>query len=194
MTLRLGNCKISINFYFFALLTVSSLIDDSGMLSSGIFAAALHELGHIAAMRVLCGSLPEEIRLSALGLRMKCPPTPSGWRWAAVASAGAAANCAGALIAAALPGCGLSFAGANIALAAINMLPVEPLDGGEILRTALYSRLSPDTAESVSLAVSAAVLIPLAALGVWILLDSPGNFSLLILSLWLLAGVAARYI
>ena len=83
--------------------------------------------------------------------------------------------------------CLLSFAQANFFLAAFNILPIEPLDGGQTVLNLLLRRFEVQIAEKVMLLLSILILFPLAILGFYILLQSTYNFSLLFLSCYLMA-------
>ena len=61
--------KIRFTFLFFWMLTLFCLIDRSGILLWGVFAAFIHELGHIIAF-VLVGDLPEELSFEITGIKM----------------------------------------------------------------------------------------------------------------------------
>lgn len=79
----------------------------------------------------------------------------------------------------------LFFAAANLAVFALNMLPIECLDGGRMLKNALLLEFLPDTVARVLRIATFAALIPLTVLGVCMLAKSGYNFSVLLLSLYL---------
>ena len=76
-----------------------------------------------------------------------------------------------------------AFAGA---LAAFHLLPIAPLDGGQALFALLSRRLPTERAGTVVWAFSLLILLPLAVLGFWVLLQSRYNFSLLAVSVYLM--------
>jgi len=163
----------------------------------GIAAAAVHESGHILAIWLCRGCFLREINIGALGIRI----TAGGRSFRPVIIlAGVTANLVLTLLS--LPF--LSFEpyrdyvieliAANLCLAACNILPVEPLDGGSLLRYFTELKLSQETADKVVFIVSLCAIVPLAAAGLFAVMQSRGNFSLLILCLWLLAGILRRYI
>ncbi len=90
-----------------------------------------HEFGHWLALRGLglTGGLRNRW---LLGVALEVPPACQGWRESYVALAGPAANFLLAGLAAALAW--QQFFAANFVLAAVNLLPVLPLDGGKALR------------------------------------------------------------
>ena len=94
-------------------------------------AAAIHEFGHIAAIK-LCGGRFHGMRLTFSGAEIDAALYGlSRWRRAIVYAAGALMNVISGLI-----GLGLGFGyffGVSMALAAVNLLPVKMLDGGCVL-------------------------------------------------------------
>lgn len=197
LKLTIRNCRISISYYFFAAAAAAAIFDRSGIFLCGLTAAALHESGHLAAIMLSRFARVKEVSLGPLGIRISAAGntcTPS------VILSGVAAN----MIFAALSALwwyfilksdiALQFCAANICLAACNIMPVEPLDGGVFLRFALERYLPPRTADRAVFAVSLCFLIILTAAAFYVLLRSKGNFSLLMLCLWLLAGILRRYL
>lgn len=193
MSFRLGKCRVSISFFFFALTAAAAVLNDNGTLFSGIMAALFHEIGHMVAIM-----LSPEIRVTAFsvnpfGLQITShggERKTSGWKCVCVA--GAAANLAvGALFFAAMlicdssDGFALKMTAANLGLAAVNILPVMPLDGGQLLR-AFMAPLGDERAEKLSFAFSLIVSVPILTAGFRVLLRSKGNFSLLLLGMWLI--------
>jgi len=173
------------DFSFFALIAAASVIGSWSMW--GIAAALLHELAHVAAASA-CGYFPEKIRFCASGLSMTLPEHAKN---TAIFAAGPAANIAAALLSLS---CMPHFAAANIALAAMNLFPVPPLDGGELMMLLLGKRFSAPKAEKTGLFISVVSLTLFLTLGIYILLRSKGNFSLLAIGLWLFVMVYRNYV
>ena len=80
-----------------------------------------------------------------------------------------------------------AFVLANLFFAVFNLLPIEPLDGGQILLILLLRKFKLRVAEKIALSLSFLTLFPLAAVGFFVLLHSKYNFSLLFLSCYLMA-------
>ncbi len=74
----------------------------------------------------------------------------------------------------------------NLFIGLINLLPIMPLDGGQILFVILSKRVCGETCERVTQIVSFLTLLPLALVGFIILLESKYNFSLLFLCFYLM--------
>ncbi len=155
----------------------------------------LHELGHIAVIRLLGGDIGgfagkgQGFSLAVGGLSYQ------GELLAALA--GPATSLLLAL------GFGLSawllgterlwfFCFANGALAALNLLPVLPLDGGRILRAVLALRLPPHRQRVIQQVVGLGVLLPLLALSFWQFLSSGYNISLLFVCFYLISLIGAN--
>lgn len=102
------------------------LFDSENLLPSFLAAAALHELGHLIALRLSGGKL-RRLRLTAAGGRMDCVLPEGRLPCFAVHFAGPAANLAASALFRAL-GFPLP-AGANFVLSVFNLLPICPMDG-----------------------------------------------------------------
>lgn len=120
---------------FWFMLALMIFLDTDGMTPILLFSAAVHELGHLI-MVLLCGGSITSFRLSAAGGMLH-------YRLARNS------RCKDFLIAAAGPVTGLIFsiicgifgfsllAGAGILLNGFNLLPIAPLDGGQMLECVL---------------------------------------------------------
>lgn len=111
-------------------MALSARIDNPTMavLCLLLFAFPVHELGHLLALRLLGkrGKMG-----GGLGLVVKMPPAVQGWRMALVAAAGPSVNLLAMWLALKL---GIQTAAqVNFVLAAVNLLPILPLDGGRIV-------------------------------------------------------------
>jgi stage IV sporulation protein FB len=157
-------------------------------------AAAVHELGHLAAAALTRAPI-SRISLWPLGavitLGEPCPYRTD----IAVKLAGGAANLAAAG-ACAMMRSALNLSGPAdvaavyfiiccIALAVFNLLPIRTLDGGEALFSLLCIKFGPDTAGRVMRVVSLCALLPLWLVSGWAMFYTGGNFSLMLLCGWL---------
>ena len=74
----------------------------------------------------------------------------------------------------------------HLALGVFNLLPIMSLDGGHLLEIMMDKRFSPRTI-AVTLRVTTLVfLLPLMTAGLYVLLNSGYNYSLLIISIYLI--------
>jgi stage IV sporulation protein FB len=84
----------------------------------------------------------------------------------------------------------LFYSGVSFSLSLLNLLPARNLDGGRIL-LALLSRLkNEDFAERVVCLSSCLVSFAMLVLGWFILIYTRGNFSFLLVGIWLLFDIA----
>ena len=77
----------------------------------------------------------------------------------------------------------------NIGLGIFNLLPISNLDGGQIFYVLLKTKFSELVAMRISNVVSFVFLIPILIFGFYVLLNSKYNFSLLLLSLYLISYI-----
>lgn len=153
----------------------------------------LHEAGHWIAIRRLGGTV-RDFRSRGAGFSLRV--NGLSYRAEALAAfSGPAVNLllAGgfALLAFIHPSAYFSFfAAANLALAAMNLLPVYPLDGGRILASTLGAYTAPHTCRRIVKTVGICFLIPLLALSFRQFLKSGYNISLLVICLTLIGWIA----
>lgn len=189
MSFYIKGTRIELSFWFFATATASSLFDTSGTMLAGLLAAATHEAGHMLCI-LASGAKLRALRIKPLGCELSYGECSRKWE-AAIDLSGAAANLLAAL-AAALSAFFISeppyyLIAANLFLGATNLLPALPLDGGQALRLMLSKR-SPAHCDRLMSSISFVTATPVLALGIFVLLRSKYNFSLLSLGLWLLSS------
>lgn len=145
------------------LLGVAVCLDPAELFLPFLAAALVHELGHMVVMAV-CQVPPASIQLGFAGAAIFASfSTPR--QELLCAAAGPLANLLSSTI---LLPAAPKFAAAGILLAAFNLLPVYPLDGGRIVRA-----VAPRAAETVSVVTAAvlllagAVLTAVFHLGLW---------------------------
>lgn len=127
--------RFDIGLDFVLLLALCYLIDTQNLFFLALFAAAMHEMGHVLAIW-LCGAYIDRVELRATGANIVLAPYPmlSYWQELFVAAAGPAAG----LLAVWCFGlwqnetCAL-LAGFSLLLSLFNLLPAAPLDGGRML-------------------------------------------------------------
>lgn len=154
-----------------------SLLNGWRMLLLLLFAALIHELGHLAALHML-GVKPEGFQITVLGAEIRIPRermTYPAELAALLAGPGVNLLCTAALTAAGFP----TAAGAQAVLGIFNLLPVRGLDGGETLRTTISWLLGPEWGERISGGISRISAIVLAAVLALLMLRSGGNLWLI---------------
>lgn len=172
--------------------------DHTGMGWLSLTASAIHETGHLIAMKA-CGVRVERITAYPFGLVIERGRQVTSYRTDfLIFVAGIAANA----LAAALCGVGmllfqmhclgekgagvLGFLSANAALALINALPHPMLDGGGILRSLLLQTMSPDRSERIVRLVGECVILPMTCAALYLLFYGEGNPTVYLLCAYLL--------
>lgn len=192
MKLHCGRCRVQMTVPFFALVAFLLLADPSGTAACGILAALLHELGHLCAMHLERRPV-EAVRLTAFGAEIRAQACEGAyWRDACVFLAGPAVNLALFAVlsvhAEAFAQLQMlhAFAAANGLLGICNLLPVEPLDGGQALFCALQVKLPRAKVVRVVQVTSFLTIVPLAVVGLLTLFHSRWNFTWLLMAVYLL--------
>ena len=159
-----------------------------------LFAAALHEGGHLLALRLF--RVPVEgLRLSAFGAALYAPGVArlSYGRELVAVLAGPAVNLACAPLTAALAArlgweTGYLLAGAHALLGFFNLLPIPPLDGGRALSLAAAYCFGPAAGDAAAALSGLACALAAASLGAYLTLFRGRGALFLLAALGLLAG------
>ena len=163
------------------------LTDTPILLAALLPAALLHELAHYAVLR-LCGVRTARFTLTGLGASLYVPELHRLSYGAELLSA-AAGPLMNLLLWVLLSLTGREeltlFAGAQMVLGVLNLLPVRPMDGGRILWLATAYLTEPYTADPVAAAVGLAASSALLALCLWLVLTTGSGLFLLLGALWL---------
>ena len=183
---------------FWLLLAAAVMIAPPSLTAAVLLAAALHEGGHLAALRFF--RVPVEgLRLGAFGAVLHAPGARrlSYGRELLVTLAGPAANLLLAPPLAALSArfaweWGFLFAGANVLLGVYNLLPVPPLDGGRALYLAAAYCFGPSVGETAEAAAGLFCAAALTALGAY-LTAVYGGALFLLAALGLLFGALRQF-
>jgi len=182
--MRLG--RVEVTGGFLLLLAWLNYLDRSLLVPTALAACAFHEMGHIAAIRLLGGAV-REIHLTAVGAELVLARPLGYWQEGLSALAGPVANLALALICCNFPG-GLTFSGINLALALFNLLPVGRLDGGRALNCTLTLLFGPEAADRAGTWLDGLCTAGALAAGL-LLAVFGGNVTLLLVAFWLLAAL-----
>ena len=147
-----------------------------------ICAVAVHELGHVAAAKIV-GVPLVTLSVRPIGLSLCFDFSHAAYsKEAFVHAGGCIAGVIAAVLAALLPfRAALTFSGLSLTLAALNLLPLRSFDGGALIGACLSSFLMPDTAWRVCRALSAVFTLILWIGALWIELRIGANIALLAL-------------
>ena len=136
MEFQLGQTRLTIQFGFVAILTLSALLDPSGWGVLGLLASLLHELGHLFCCLAL-KQPPKALELTCFG-----PALISGTRlpsfqqelWILLSGSAVNLLCAGICFWAGawLPELAV-FGGFHLIVGLLNLFPAQGLDGGKVL-------------------------------------------------------------
>ncbi len=183
--------RVEVTGGFFLLLAWMNYLDHSFLVPMSLVACAVHELGHIMAIRLLGGDV-KEIYITAIGAELVLDYPLGYWQEGVSALAGPGSNLLLAWICCNFEK-GLAFAGLNLALAVFNLLPVYRLDGGRALHCTLSLLASPETAERLGAWLDCLCTVGALAAGLALTLLG-GNFTLLLVAFWLLICVLKQNI
>ena len=142
-------CGLHVSWSFWLLILLAAIVSPLTIMLSILLAAALHECGHLLALRAFHVPI-EGLRLSAFGavLHARGAQRLSYGRELVVTLAGCGMN----LVCGVLTAWfslhyvwveGFVFAGAHILLCAFNLLPIPPLDGSSIFAILLPPKYLP---------------------------------------------------
>ena len=162
-------------------------LDGQGVVPLALLACALHELGHLLALRLL-GAGVRRVTVTAVGAEMEVDRPLSYVGEILAALAGPLVSLALALVLCRLPGDAL-FAGPNLVLCCFNLLPIGRLDGGRVLRCTLSWLLGPQAAWRLCRWSDRLFSGAAAALGLFLLGAGAGP-TLLLTALWLCCNLA----
>ena len=163
------------------------LTDTPILLAALLPAALLHELAHYAVLH-LCGVRTARFILTGLGVSLYVPELHR-LSYGAERLSAPAGPLMNLLLWVLLSLTGREeltlFAGAQMVLGVLNLLPVRPMDGGRILWLATAYLTEPYTADRVAAAVGLAASSALLALCLWLVLTTGSGLFLLLGALWL---------
>lgn len=184
--------KIKINPFFFIVWLFFILLDKSTYVLYVFLSAVAHETAHIS-MYFICGADIDKIEILpfGIGVNLKNSISISCLNEIICALSGPAANIIFALLLFFIPASlhikGIAFLiSCNLTIAAINLVPIMPLDGGRALYFLLSDKLDIIKADKISFIVSFILLIPLFFFAVILICITDYNFSLILIFFYLM--------
>jgi len=184
--------KIHIGYDFIILLSLLIFFDDDNIMLFFIVSAFVHELAHLFAF-LLCGAKIERISLSCMGANITLAEFPmlSYLREALCILCGPLANFLLSFI------CYLSgfylLAGINIILCVFNLIPASRFDGGRIIMLFCQRFFTYRTAYTVLGVLSFLSVIAIIPPGIYLLILTKYNVSLLLAGCFLLFSMYFDY-
>lgn len=189
MTFNIRWGRVNISFFFFVTVCIALVLDVTNTAVLALCAAAVHECGHLFCM--LCfGEKPSRIFVAPFGLSITRGLSGGYGREICIALAGPLTNLfVAAVLAVIMLVCHLPQllkpVFVNVALAAFNLIPIEPLDCGRAVRCFLMCRMNTVRAEKTAFVIGIVFLVPLCAAGFYVLIKSRYNITLLLASVYL---------
>ncbi|MBR5773875.1 MAG: site-2 protease family protein [Clostridia bacterium] len=186
----IGRVRVKISFMFFAALTLLFVADSGGLAIITLFCAALHEMGHIIAM-VCLGDAPDEIAFGIFGIRIQQNKSmPSVLGQVVIVACGPLVNIVLLIVSLVMNSAIesrflLMLSAVNLVMAAFNLLPILPLDGGRLLVLLLGSLFIEVTVQKIMRIVCAVLLLALILSGVLLVIKTGVNFSLVVTGAYL---------
>ena len=188
MRVKIGKTVLRINVSFAAVITLMLILDSSGLCAVALFCCIVHEMGHIICLFIL-GEQPKSVELSFYGIRLE-RSEPSGLKKIeelAVYAAGPLMNVvlsAVLFLFSSIAPATKTAAAISLCIAAFNMLPCVPLDGGNLVLN-VFSMIKDDKkAEIIAFYISCITLVPMISAGVIVLFKS-GNLTLISVAVYL---------
>ena len=175
--------KINVNITPAAVLVIwlFILVSDLQLLAALCLAAACHEMGHYVVLRLFNADI-KEISFTVFGAEMKMADAVGyGAEWLSVA-AGPGSNLLLAVLFSLLGKNNETwylFSGAQAVLGVFNLLPIRPLDGGNLLWITVAVLTEPYTADTVCRWAGFLCALLLATLCLWLFVVGGGVFPLL---------------
>lgn len=185
-------CKIKIDFLFIAIIAFIFVVDKTGFVFSALLLSIAHEIGHLIAFWMSKVKIEEvnfgfaNIDICKAGSEFFYDPK----REVFVALSGPLMNFLIFFLLLSVYYFNREikyfyFAVQSLAIGVINILPIESLDGGRALGLILEQKLGFEKSWKLLKIISWMFLIPITFFGVYLLLKSKYNFSILILALYL---------
>ncbi len=191
MKLNFGETSLKINVSFAAAVTLMLILDESGVCAVALFCCIIHEAGHIICLLAM-GEKPKKIELSFYGIKLERTELPriKSIDEIAVYASGPAANfvLSALLFIAAVRVPNLKTAAViSLCVGLFNLIPCRPLDGGNVLFSALCNITKEEKAERICRLTLLCMIIPMAAAGI-ALAAKNGNFTLIAVAVYLAAS------
>lgn len=184
MTAQFKGIKIKVSVYFAATLAILCVLSKNGYASFGLICCILHETGHLICMKAVGGKV-NGISFGVYGMRIDCAPDTnlSPFQDAIIALGGPLVNVI--LLIFGLLTDNQMLLSVNAVLAIFNLMPVESMDGYNLIYNLLITRHEPEKIKTALKIISAVFLLLLYFFGFLVLLRSRYNFTVLAVAVYL---------
>lgn len=183
MRFSINKTTFEASFFVVSVMSIVLILDASGKVAMCFLCAILHECGHIIAMRCF-GVTPKSIKLRLFDIAIETDSSKTFLSDFIVTLSGPFMNLGLSLLFYFVykPLCLI-----NLVIGLFNLMPIDTFDGGHALSLLLLRKLSPSTTRVILKVLTFAFLLPLFLCGILVLFYSKYNYSLLLISLYLLA-------
>lgn len=194
MSFSIFKCKFEITFSFVLVICSMIIMNNPINITWSILAVFFHELGHIIYMCIL-HTPPHHITLTAFSIDIsdRFNHTRGNIKNICLALSGPLANFIATIIFYTLS---IIFhnafyipAAINLMIGCFNLLPIISLDGYQIVYTMLSTKFSLKTTCFITNCLSVIVLLPVLIFGFILIFRAKYNFSLLVVSIYLISAL-----
>ncbi len=197
MKFKIFGTQINVTFLFAAFICFTVFIDKSGYILYMISAVVLHEAAHLFTMKIV-GCNPKEVWLIPTSVRIVRGITVKESHEIAISLSGPLINILFFFIfyiVFLLSGSeeALNFSVINLLIGVFNLLPVNGLDGGIILKKLLEKITSPDKARLTVKLLTVIFSLLIIFFGIKTFTDSSYNFTPIVLGIYLLLSVIIKF-
>ncbi len=197
MKFKIFGTEINVTFLFMAFICFTVFIDKSGYILYMILAVGLHELAHLFTMKIV-GCNPKEVLLIPTSVRIVRGITVKATHEIAISLSGPAINILIFLlsyIVFLLTGSekAINFSVVNLIIGMFNLLPVNGLDGGMVLKKLLEGFVSIEKARLILKLTTITVSVVIIIFGIKTFTDSTYNFTPIILGIYLILSVIIKF-
>lgn len=188
MKFKLCSVLFELQFLVVAVMSMVLILDSSNRFLCCFISALIHECGHLIAM-CICHIKPSAIRLRLFDIVIESDTMRDQSADFFITLAGPAVNL---LCACVFYYISKTLFISNLVIGLFNLLPVLTFDGGHAVEIILSQRFSVRTCNIVLKSLTFIVLLPMFTMGVMVLFESTYNYSLLLISLYLVAILFLR--
>lgn len=198
MKFKIFGINICFSYIFVAVLTLIVFLDTSQRFVFCFISVLCHELGHIFTMSKF-GRKPKKIICQLFNIKI-IDTTRAVFSYKtdlAIVLSGVVVNFSLSLISYLIFLISnfeifLTFSIVNLLTGAFNLLPVSNLDGGQAIYLILTQKLSEKTANRIIDVLTVLLILPISIAGFIVLFNSKYNFSLLLISVYLVITLIVK--